>query len=383
MTDHRGCPGFQPSEAKFNPDDRWTESRKSVVIRETFSLDPMKDGFEKKMSCQIQKYSAVCLLVACFLLPNSVLAQNYSFTKDLFEKRSHDFGTVARAAQIDYVFEFTNNTENTIEISSVRTSCNCTTPTIVERTVKPGEKGGVKCKFNTRSFLGARRATVTVTFSRPYFSEVQLEVKGYVRRDIVVHPPAIDFKNVNEGAGATEKVSVEYAGDDSWKISEVKSSHPDIEVTLQETHRGNGLVGYELVANLKKSAEPGYLNNFQLMLKTNDNRLNEFPISISGKVEEAISISPDQIVASDVRAGETVSKRIILRGNEDFQIVGYQASDEQQVEVTLPEGEKKLHIITVKLQAGDQPGPFSGVLEFTTSQGGVKKKINYSGTVIE
>lgn len=330
----------------------------------------------------MKKASAVLLLVACCLIPNIVQAQSYSFTKDLFSKKSHDFGTVARAAQIEYVFEFTNTTENTIEISSVRTSCNCTTPSIVNKSIKPGEKGGVKCKFNTRSFLGSRRATVTVSFARPYFAEVQLEVKGYVRRDIVVHPPAIDFKNVKEGAGASEKVAIEYAGNDDWKISQVQSSNPDIEVVLKETHRGKGLVGYELACNLKKNAKTGYLNTCQLTLKTNDNRLNEFPISITGKVEEAISISPATIDIADIKKGETISKRIIVRGTEPFQIVSYNSSD-KGLELKINEDKKKLHIIPITWQAGEKPGKVKASVEILTDLGGVKKTVDLAGTVVE
>lgn len=330
----------------------------------------------------MKKVTAVLLLVAGALVPTSLQAQNYSFTKDLFQKKSHDFGTVARAAQIDYVFEFTNNTKNTIEMSSVRTSCNCTTPTIEKKSIKPGEKGGVRCKFNTRSFLGSRRATVTVAFSRPYFSEVQLEVKGYVRRDIVVHPPSIDFKNVKEGEGSSQKVAIEYAGDDNWKISEARSSNPDIDVALKETHRGKGTVGYELVATLKKNAKPGYLNNFQLMLKTNDNRLNQFPVSISGKVEEAISVSPTSIDIDDMKKGDSFSKKIIVRASEPFQIVSAKSTDDR-VMAEIPEEKSKMHIITVTLKAGDSTGKVNASLDLVTDLGGVKKTIDFSGNIIE
>ena len=266
----------------------------------------------------MRKVAVPFVLLTLLAIPTQSFGQIRAFTEDLFEKKTHDFGTVARAAQIDYVFEFTNNTENAIEMSSVRTSCNCTTPTVVKKVVQPGEKGGVKCRFNTRSFLGNRRATVTATFSRPYFAEVQLEVRGYVRRDIVVHPPAIDFKNIPEGKGGSQKVGIEYAGNNDWKIKEVTASNPNIELELQEKHRGNGLVGYELVAKLKPSAEPGFLNAYQVVLKTNDNRLNEFPISVSGKVEETISLSPKDFDLAAIKKGETIQKRLVLKRSRRF-----------------------------------------------------------------
>jgi hypothetical protein len=330
----------------------------------------------------MKKVTVSTLVLAVCLIPSLVSAQNYAFTHNLFEKKSHDFGTVARAAQIDYVFEFKNNTKNTIEMSAVRTSCNCTTPSIEKKVVRPGETSGIRCKFNTRSFLGARRATVTVSFVKPYFSEVQLEVKGYVRRDIVIHPPAIDFKTLKEGVGGSQKVSIEYAGTGSWKVESVESSSPDIEVALKETHRGNSLVGYELVANLKPGAKPGYLNNFQILLKTNDNRLNEFPVSILGKVEEAISISPKMVDMSMMKMGETTSKKLIIKGSDAFQIVSVNASDDR-VEAKFSDAKKKLHIVPISIKSGDQVGPFKATLEIVTDMGGVTKTIAISGDVVK
>ncbi|MDB4756248.1 DUF1573 domain-containing protein [Pirellulaceae bacterium] len=318
--------------------------------------------------------------VGCF--STAAHAQRSSFTKNLFEEKSHDFGTIARAAQIDYVFQFKNTTKNNIEVSAVRTSCNCTTPSIEKRVVAPGETGGIRCKFNTRSFLGARRATVTVSFSRPYFTEVQLEVKGYVRRDIVVNPPAIDFKNVKEGVGGSQKVAIEYAGNDDWKITSVASSSPDIEVLLTETHRGDSLVGYELLATLKASAKPGYLNRYQLMLKTNDKRMNEFPISISGKVAAAISISPGLVDLADVKVGESISKRIIVKGSEPFQILQVKSS-EDRFSAKIDGATKKLHILPIVFKAGDQAGPIKATVEVVTDKGGPAKRIQFSGTVVK
>jgi hypothetical protein len=238
----------------------------------------------------------------------------------------------------------------------------------------------VRCKFKTRSFLGARRATVTVTFSRPYYAEVQLEVKGYVRKDIVVHPPAIDFKNIKEGVGAQQRVAIEYAGNDSWKITSAESANKDVEVQLKETHRGEGLVGYELIANLKKNAKPGYLNTSHLMLKTNDPRLNEFPVSITGKVEEIISISPLAIDVSGAQKGETISKRIIVKGPEPFQILSVTPSD-SRVEAKISDAKKKLHIVPVTLKVGKVSGPVKASLEIVTDLGGVKKKIDFTGII--
>ena len=68
-------------------------------------------------------------------------AQQWAY-KMFGETTSHDFGTVARAAKSDYVFEMQNIYKETIHISGVRASCGCATPRIVKPTLETWEKGG-------------------------------------------------------------------------------------------------------------------------------------------------------------------------------------------------------------------------------------------------
>src|SRR6202012_133635 len=97
----------------------------------------------------------------------------------MFADKSHDFGSVARAAKVEYAFVITNPYKEDIHISSVRSSCGCTSPGISKDTLKAGEKGAITAEFNTRAFSGQRGARVTVTIDKPMYAEVQLQVHGY------------------------------------------------------------------------------------------------------------------------------------------------------------------------------------------------------------
>ena len=99
--------------------------------------------------------------------------------------------------------------------------------------------------FNTGSFLGQRHATITVTFDRPQYAEVQLDIRGYVRRDVIVDPSLIQFGAVQQGAGAERQVKVTYAGRSDWKITDVRSRSPWLEAELDEVRRTAGQVSYE------------------------------------------------------------------------------------------------------------------------------------------
>ncbi len=130
----------------------------------------------------------IVMMAALGLLLCQTSVFSSDWARSMFTATSHDFGTVARAAKTEYRFEFENRSNQTLHVRSVRTSCGCTTPTIETETVQPGGTGVILAKFNTHSHTGQRQATVTVTFDRPQFAEVQLLVKGYIRSDIVFNP---------------------------------------------------------------------------------------------------------------------------------------------------------------------------------------------------
>src|SRR5687767_9627208 len=106
----------------------------------------------------------------------------------MFQTTEHDFGTVARGAKAEFAFEFENLYEEDLHVAKVYSSCGCTTPAIEKRDLKTFEKAQILATYNTRAFLGQKSATITVVFDKPQYAEVQLEVSGYIRSDVVLEP---------------------------------------------------------------------------------------------------------------------------------------------------------------------------------------------------
>lgn len=105
---------------------------------------------------------------------------------NLFKVKNHDYGVMSRGAKHDYAFTFKNTLTTPIRFSGVTQSCRCVTPIIKTPVVNPGETGEILVQFNTLSFTGNRKSTITLNVSQPRFMQVQLHIKGYVRTDIVV-----------------------------------------------------------------------------------------------------------------------------------------------------------------------------------------------------
>jgi len=298
----------------------------------------------------------------------------------MFKTTSHDFGTLARGAKTVYKFEFKNIFEEIVHVRSVRSSCGCTDPKIVHPTLKTWETGEIVAEFNTRSFQGSHSATLTVVIDKPYPAEVQLQVYGNVRSDVVFQPGSVQFGAVDQGEEAVQRVTVKYAGRDNWKIEDVRSAFPHFEVELDETGRGQSRVSYELLVRLLPTAPPGYVHE-QLILITDDQRNLRIPLDIEGQVRSSITVSPQQMVLGEVPSGKTVSKKLIVRGRQPFKITSVDCDDDCFTFKTDDES-KKLHLVTVKFLSLKKLGKVEHDIRIHTDLGETVVTLSAFATVV-
>jgi hypothetical protein len=262
---------------------------------------------------------AAILVVLC---PSSLFAQEWA--EKMFKVLKHDFGTVARGADVEHRFEVQNIYEETVHIASVRTSCGCTSPTLENQTIQTWGKGYVVAKFNTRTFRGQHGATLTVTIDKPFPAEVQLRVEGNIRGDVVFHPGAIRFANVDQGSEHEQKVRVSYAGRSDWKI--------------------------------------------ELIVVTSDRNNSRIPLDVEGTIVPEISVSPNQLVLGEVEQGAEVTKRLVVKGKNPFRITSVECENDS---FTFEAGDeaKSVHIITVKFRADRDPGKVQEAIRIVTDRG--------------
>ena len=308
-------------------------------------------------------HAFVGMLVCCW----ANLAMGQDWARKMFDDTNHDFGHVARGAKVEYAFKFHNPYKEEAHVSDVRSSCGCTTPRVVKDLLKTYEEGAVIAAFNTRSFLGQRSATVTVVFDKPYYAEVQLQVSGYIRRDIVIHPGEVDLGSVDQGEAAEKQVSISYAGRDDWQIMDVKSGSPYLETQLSETRRGGGQVAYDLKVFLKPDAPSGAINE-QLMLLTNDQRSPEVPLDVEGRVVAELTVSPASLLMGVLQPGQKATKQLVIKAKKPFRITGIDCEDDS-FQITAPEAAKPLHVVPITFIAGDKTGKVAQKIRFTTDLG--------------
>jgi hypothetical protein len=321
--------------------------------------------------------AAAVLLVIAFT--QFAAAEQWAY--QLFgEKTSHEFGTVARAAKSEHVFPMQNIFKETVHISGVRASCGCAVPRVLKPTLETWEKGGIAVEFNTRSFLGHRKATITVTIDRPYFAEVQLTVDGYIRGDVVFDPGTVNFESVPAGKGATRIVRVNYAGRSDWQIVDVRSANTNLVVEPVEMQRQEGRVGYQLKVHLKSETPSGYFND-QMVLVTNDRDEQQIPLRVEGQVLSELTVSPASLALGMVTPGETVTRSLVVRGTKPFRVLRVACGDDCfQFE---PSDEAKpLHVIPVRFTASEAAGKVSAkILIETDLEKGASGTVEATATI--
>lgn len=320
------------------------------------------------------------VVVALLLtLSVSATASAQDWARKLFKVHEHDFGTVARAAKVEYVFEIENIYEETLHIAGVRTSCGCTSASLMKDTLKTWEKGGVVATFNTASFLGHRNATITVTIDKPFYAEVQLNVQGYIRSDVVFAPGAVDFGSVDQGTPTQRKVSVTYAGRSNWQIVDVRCANSNFEVELSEAQRSNGRVTYDMIVHLKPEAPEGALQD-QLVIVTNDPKSSTVPLAVEGRVVSPLTLSPASLFLGTLKPGQSVSKKLVVKAKQPFQVREVRCGD-ARFQIDVPSDSKSVHVIPITFTAGDDPEKVAATIEVVTDMNSATAKCQASATV--
>jgi hypothetical protein len=284
------------------------------------------------------------------------------WAEKLFDnKTEHDFGNVAHGTEMLHKFSFKNIYEIPLDVTITSISCGCTTATSSAARVAKNETATIDVKMNGRLFTGNRSVYVYVRFSnfsnpeKEFFSTAKLKVSANSRQDIVFNPGAVSFGVVAQGQGASQEITVEYAGTSPWKVDEVVTNGLPVEAKFEALRTKPGVVGYKVSVSLKADAPAGALKG-EMFLKTNDSASPLLPVLVEGNVQASFSVSPSPVRLS-ASVNETRTANVAVRGPKAFKILAVEGLGEGLTLVNkLPDDSSDTHRLTLqvkKAEAGD------------------------------
>lgn len=303
--------------------------------------------------------AVLALMLSC-LVAAPAAAQSGAWANKLFNNEtSHDFGVVPRGAQLKHSFKLTNIYKVPLEITNMRVSCGCVTPTKSANIIQPGETAYIHINMDGTRFTGAKSVTIYVTVGPQFVSTASLVVTANARTDVVFNPGEIDFGAVNRGQTASRPIDVEYAGSFDWRVVEiVKSSTSPFELQVQELPRKVTTFptkGYRITATLKPNAPAGPFKQ-EVILKTNDPASPVLTFVVSGNIRASLNVAPNPISLAGLKVGESLGKKIVVTGAAPFRITGIEgAGDGVTLEVS-SNAASTTHILDLKIEprvAGD------------------------------
>jgi len=95
-----------------------------------------------------------------------------------FETREIDFGTHHEGEILDTVFKFKNTGEVPLVITTVKTTCGCTTPYWPKKPIQPGESDQIKVRFNTAHKPGKQTKIITIHANTKNLTE-PVKIRSY------------------------------------------------------------------------------------------------------------------------------------------------------------------------------------------------------------
>lgn len=305
-------------------------------------------------------------IAGVFLLMTGAQAQEWA--RKMFVETEHDFGVVARSAKTEFAFTFRNPYVEDVRVASVRSSCGCTSVRVERPLVKTHETSAIIATYNTHLFTGRKGATITVTFDKPYFAEVQLHVTGVIRSDVVLEPGAISLGSVAQGAGGQGRAVLSCYNRSAGKVDCERRLPPYLSVEIAP-RPGQALPKiFDIVAQLSPDAPVGYIRD-TITLRTDDG--TTIPLVVEGKVEPAISVNPCPLFFGLCPANSTSVKQLIVKSAVPIRIVAAEASNSAiTVDIQSAAVPKSLHIVPVRFAAGADPVELNATLTLRTDAAG-------------
>lgn len=318
-----------------------------------------------------------CVVAIGSLTASVARADNYA--DKMFQEKSHDFRIVGRGTTTQHKFDFTNIYNEDVHVAAVRTSCGCTTPTLTQDTLKTHETASVVATFNTDTFIGQKAATITVVFDRPRYAEVQLKVSGFIRTDITFDPPEVAFGEVATGEELEREVVITHTGNSNWEILDVRSHCNNLRVRLNPAERNGSQVRYRMSVRMDQSMPEGEIRE-RLTLISNDRSFPTTEMAISGRIRPTIAISPANVSMGTVTATANAEKKLVVRGDEPFEIVDVECADERFT-FEVPVGAKKLHMLKMTFAGDGTNAAISQEIRVITSRPGKTATCVVTGTI--
>lgn len=288
---------------------------------------------------------------------------NEQSSKIFFEAPNFNFGKVYKGQTVEHIFRFANQGSSDLKINNVEPSCWCIVAILSDKIITPGETGEIKTTFNSESFRGKIRKSITVKSDDPNNLSYTLTISGEIEELITTDPKRINFGSVYKGVEINKTIAV--TSDTDFKIKKMIPSSPLLDTTITEVNNNM----YVINVSTKVSSEIGRFSGV-INLETDNSLQPKVTIPIFGEIIGDITIYPKKIYYGNVKKGEGIVQKIFVKINkENIEISGVKVTPDYLSAIILKNSKrtKSQFLIEVYLHENADVGKLNGILEIKTN----------------
>ncbi|MBU1053434.1 MAG: DUF1573 domain-containing protein [Proteobacteria bacterium] len=275
----------------------------------------------------MKSFRLFLLLVCCVTLFTScaslekVTLEKAPEPKIVFEELEYDFGIAGPEESISHSFIFTNEGILPLTINKVSTDCGCTAAVVSEKVIPSDGIGEIRAVFETRRYEGEQEKHITVYSNDPEAPEIELIIKGVIKRDVAVVPQGINFGDVERGKTAIGSVRLLQLSSQKLVLEKVDADKRYFEVETSPFTEDNSR-GFNIHVTLKPDVPVGRLNDV-ITIHTNLKKRPRIDVAVWANILGRIRVEPGALSFGSVGKGDKFSKAISVSASDGttFQIV--------------------------------------------------------------
>lgn len=266
----------------------------------------------------------------------------------VFEETMHDFGRISDEGDVEHIFKFTNTGTGTLYMSNLKGSCSCAVPALAKNEYAPGESGEVRVIFTPKKKAGSQVQTITVSSNDAETPSMVLNIRAFVRPEILIEPKIGHFGEVPKDQSAELTITVtgrkadfevlgaEVSEPDLFSIKVGETEEVEIPLALDDPNMVNAPTNSEadtpveivrqclITITMKPGQEIGLIRNKTLILTTNDEKRPSLTVELMAQHRGDLDMIPRRITLGSLNPGEEFHKEVTLKSlsGEPFKVLG-------------------------------------------------------------
>lgn len=286
---------------------------------------------------------------------------------------SWDFGTIKDDKPVSYTFTIKNNSQETVELTTLPAPCDCMVSMPVPSTMQPGGESKLHVLFHPKGRWGAFRWEVNLKTSLAAHPKITIPLSTFILRDAMLSEEIVNFGVFKKGVPKKYTIWLTCRQHPEFLLKEVQVTAEGFQCEFSETtvtgfYPGDQR-GYRI--DVSPRADIGYgRRNGNLILTTTIPGHEKMELRLFAYIIGEITAAPDYIPFGLVKPGMAVQKNIKVSHNDfqPFSILKLSSNIPfitPQLKTVIPQKYYEIDL-SLKCPADAPMGEFRGMLEIVT-----------------